>query len=85
MRRGIVLSPYLDIIDEYRVLVLKDEPLCIYKKKRMFVVGDGRSSLFQLILNQIKQVKLRDRIIKNLLDVEDLNKVIDEGEKYMVS
>jgi hypothetical protein len=80
-----VLSPYLDIIDEYRVLVLNDEPLCIYKKKRMLVVGDGKSSLLQLILNQINQVKLRDRIIRNLLDGEDLNKILGGGEKYLVS
>jgi glutathione synthase/RimK-type ligase-like ATP-grasp enzyme len=49
--RAICLSPYLDIEQEYRVLMLDDECELIYAKRRPHVVGNGQSSVLELIEN----------------------------------
>lgn len=47
--RAICLSPYLDIEQEYRVIVLDEACELIYSKQRPQVVGDGRSTVLELI------------------------------------
>jgi len=47
--RAICLSPFLEIEQEYRVLMLDDECELIYAKRRPHVVGDGQSSVLELI------------------------------------
>jgi glutathione synthase/RimK-type ligase-like ATP-grasp enzyme len=47
--RAIALSPYLDIELEYRVIVLDDVCELIYSKQRPQVVGDGQSTVLELI------------------------------------
>jgi glutathione synthase/RimK-type ligase-like ATP-grasp enzyme len=85
LQKGIVISPYQKIEDEYRVLILNDKALCIYKKNRIFLQGDGKSNLLQLINSQIDK-NFRNEIISSLLDEnKDLNTVINEDEKLLVS
>lgn len=45
--RCLCLTPYLEIQEEYRVILLPPERL-IYRKLRPFVLGDGRTPLGQL-------------------------------------
>lgn len=87
IKNGIVISPYLNIINEYRVLILDENVLCIYKKNRLYVKGDGQSSLSQLIITQVKDSELRNNITEDLLNNEgvDLNQIIPNDEKYLVS
>jgi hypothetical protein len=86
IKDGITLSPYLDINNEYRVVVLNEEGLCIYKKNRIYVKGDGKSSLSQLITSQIKDNDLRNNIMTDLAeDKTDLNQIIDNNENYLAS
>jgi glutathione synthase/RimK-type ligase-like ATP-grasp enzyme len=47
--RAICLSPFLDIEQEYRVIVLDESCELIYSKQRPQVVGDGHSSVIELI------------------------------------
>lgn len=45
---GISLCPYYDIQNEYRVIVLNNEARVIYGKIRPEVIGDGKSTIFEL-------------------------------------
>jgi glutathione synthase/RimK-type ligase-like ATP-grasp enzyme len=47
--RAICLSPFLEIEQEYRAIVLDGECELLYAKRRPHVVGDGRSSVLELI------------------------------------
>lgn len=81
--KGVVISPYRKIKEEYRVLVLKNEILLIYKKNLPYVTGDGKSTLEQLIVSQIKSKNIQNSIISDLSET-DLNKLLDDGEKLLV-
>jgi glutathione synthase/RimK-type ligase-like ATP-grasp enzyme len=47
---SLAISPYVDIEDEVRVVLLEDLPLIVYSKTRPTVVGDGKHSLRELAL-----------------------------------
>ncbi len=47
--------PYLEIDYEYRVIYLDGEILYIYKKKKPYVTGDGKSKVRELINKKFKQ------------------------------
>ncbi|CAG8614999.1 1989_t:CDS:1 [Ambispora leptoticha] len=87
MEEGIVMSPYIDIKNEYRVLILNGEQLCIYKKNKLYLVGDGKSSLLELIIMKIKDKELRNKIIFDFLNKKkaSLDYVVKENEKYFLT
>ena len=47
---SLAISPYVEIEDEVRVVLLDDRALVVYSKQRPAVVGDGRHSLRELAL-----------------------------------
>jgi glutathione synthase/RimK-type ligase-like ATP-grasp enzyme len=48
--RSLCLSPYIEIAAEYRVALLDGQVQFMYRKHRPSLIGDGRSSLRQLLL-----------------------------------
>jgi glutathione synthase/RimK-type ligase-like ATP-grasp enzyme len=48
--RSVAVSPYLEIDEEIRVVLIDDVPVVVYGKSRPSVVGDGKQSLLQLAL-----------------------------------
>ena len=64
--------------DEYRVTILDDEVLGITKKMSPIVVGDGQSTIEQLIkgANQEKQELARTKMVYRLPQDEDVQKYI---------
>lgn len=48
--RSLCLSPFLDITGEYRAYVLRGAVRIAYAKSRAGVIGDGRSTVRQLVL-----------------------------------
>lgn len=42
------VSPYYEIINEFRVIMLSGKPRLIYKKVLPHVIGDGKHALFEL-------------------------------------
>lgn len=50
---AMVMSPYLEITNEYRVLLLDRQPEILYAKRRPTVIGDGSSSVATLALRQL--------------------------------
>jgi glutathione synthase/RimK-type ligase-like ATP-grasp enzyme len=47
--RGLCLSPFLEIEQEYRAVMLDGECELLYAKRRPHVIGDGQSSVLELI------------------------------------
>jgi glutathione synthase/RimK-type ligase-like ATP-grasp enzyme len=47
---SLCISPYLDIKDEVRVVLIDDNPAVVYSKQRATVTGDGKRSLRELAL-----------------------------------
>lgn len=72
--------PYVDIEYEYRVIFLCGEILYVYKKKKPYVIGDGKSKIKELIYKKFSNdVKLD--ISENL----DLDKIPTESEEVSIS
>jgi glutathione synthase/RimK-type ligase-like ATP-grasp enzyme len=53
---GLVVSPYINIAREIRVVVLNSEIRLIYEKKRPSVTGDGKSTVIELAVSSSKSV-----------------------------
>lgn len=52
--KTVCLSPFYDIENEYRVILLDQEPLLIYSKQKPHVIGDNQHNVLELILkNQL--------------------------------
>jgi glutathione synthase/RimK-type ligase-like ATP-grasp enzyme len=47
---GLAISPYLDIENEVRVVLIDHDPVVIYSKDRPAITGDGKHSLLELAL-----------------------------------
>jgi len=47
---GLAVSPYVEIEDEIRVILIDDVPTVVYRKDRPAVTGDGTHSLLELAL-----------------------------------
>jgi glutathione synthase/RimK-type ligase-like ATP-grasp enzyme len=47
---GLAISPYVEIENEVRVVLLDHYPLVVYGKNRPAIVGDGKRSLLELAL-----------------------------------
>lgn len=75
----ISLTPFYDIKNEYRAIILNGEVKLLYTKERQFIIGNGVSTIFELIANKFKNLKKFD-----LSDIP-MNKVLDKDEKYFIS
>ena len=47
--RGLALSPFYLIDAEYRIILLRGSALLCYQKERPYVIGNGRSTFFELV------------------------------------
>lgn len=79
---SVSICPYYDIKTEYRSFYLNGEVLLIYGKTKPFVVGDGKSTLEELI----GALNLPDKkVIQDNLSKLDMNVVPKQGEKVDIS
>lgn len=74
----VALSPFYDIKNEYRAIILNNEVKLLYSKERQFVIGDGISSIFQLIANKFSASPKLD-----LTDIP-LNTILQKNEQYNI-
>ncbi len=77
--KSLCISPYYDIENEYRVIVVSNEYQYAFRKVRPHVIGDGVSSLIELI----NQSEYKDRL-KSLKDF-DLDSIPEKNEKVLLS
>lgn len=80
--RAICLSPYKHVGREYRLIMLEDECVLGYAKRRPVVTGDGRSTLLELIAEAAKVGVLPGPAVAAVLEEngEHLFDVLADGQ-----
>lgn len=73
---SVSLSPFYDIKSEYRSIVLHKNIELMYGKKKPIVIGDAKSSIYDLLL------KFNYNYFSKIENDERLNRVLDLDEMY---
>src|SRR4029077_8571757 len=84
---GLAISPYMEIEEEVRVVLLDDRPIVVYSKQRPLIVGDGKHSVRELLLEEIppeKYAGVLAGVIDNP-DKVDLNAIPPLGRRVVVN
>ena len=58
--RSLAISPFYEIENEYRVVILDNEILLIYKKVIPYVIGDGVNTMLQLLAKSPNKYNLKE-------------------------
>lgn len=77
--RSLALSPFYPIDHEYRVILLNDQIKLVFSKTIQSLIGNGRSSFRQLLLDQ--NPALLETIPTGEFSEDLLNKIPKSGEK----
>lgn len=84
--RAICLSPFLELEQEYRAVMLDSECKLLYTKRRPHVVGDGQSSVLELIeklhLNGLLSQELAGQAIEQ--HGGELRQVPNAGQEILI-
>ena len=76
-------SPYEEIENEYRTIILDGEVRLLYRKQRPSVTGNGKSTVRELLL---ETMSAGQRIMpEEFPDGKTLNKIPGEGEKVLLN
>lgn len=84
---SIAISPYVDIEDEVRVILIDDVAAVVYSKARPSITGDGKHSLLELVL-AATPVERRSTVLPGLfgdLDKADLDAVLPPGQRRILN
>ena len=79
----VCLSPYYDIKNEYRLIVLNGQIKVMYGKKRPIIIGDGVSTIKTLLKKFNSYYYSKESNLEKLNF--DLNKVLKKGEELEIS
>lgn len=84
--RAIAISPFLEIEQEYRLLMLDDACELIYSKRRPHVVGDGKSTLLELIEKLNMEGALSSELAAHAIDQHggELRHVPPAGQEVLI-
>ena len=74
----ICLCPYYDIKNEYRVIALNGQIKLIYKKIKPVVIGDGQSTLLELLIKFNKPFFEKNKNLKEY----DYNQILPKDEIF---
>ena len=76
---SISISPFYDILCEYRVIVLDDEVLLIYGKRRAEVLGDGIHTTYELLC------QFNQPFFEKIEDHSSLDYILEKDKRYCYS
>lgn len=84
--RAICLSPFLEIEQEYRILMLDDKCQLLYAKRRPHLLGDGHSSLLELVEQQLLAGSISQQQATSAIDLHrgDLRQVPPAGQEIVI-
>ena len=82
---SISLSPFYNIKNEYRVIILNNEIKLIFGKIKPFIIGDGKSTLNELMQNNDKYYDLHIKNIQNKKYIPLKDERIDLDFKFNLS
>ncbi|MEK7434273.1 MAG: hypothetical protein AABZ74_14170 [Cyanobacteriota bacterium] len=74
--RSICLSPFYNIKNEYRIIILCGKPELIYSKQRPHVIGNGTQTILELINTTYQNISWNDFDLTSI----DLKRIIALGE-----
>ncbi|MGA7806266.1 ATP-grasp domain-containing protein [Bradyrhizobium sp.] len=82
--KSLAVSPYLEIEDEVRVVLIDDLPIVVYRKERPSITGDGKRSFLELAVASIPTGQLSTLlpVIIGDLDKAALDQVPPDGERH---
>src|SRR4029077_18076004 len=80
---SLAISPYLDIEDEVRVVLIDEAPLVVYGKHRPAVEGDGKHSLLELGL-KATSAERRSTVLAEL-DKRELDAILPPGQRRVLN
>ena len=84
---GLAISPYVEIENEVRVVLLDHHPVVAYSKNRPAVTGDGKHSLLELAL-EATPLGLRSRVLPGMLadlDSAALDAIVPAGQRRVLN
>jgi glutathione synthase/RimK-type ligase-like ATP-grasp enzyme len=84
---AVAVSPYVEIEDEVRVILIDDVPAVVYRKDRPAVTGDGKHSLLELALAATPPER-RSIVLPGLftdVDRAELDAVLPPGQRRVLN
>ena len=81
--RSISVSPFYPIESEYRVIVLQGRVKLAYTKLIPFVIGDGQTSLYDLVISYLRGHP--ESPLQKKLQLEEENFIPQKGQKVSLS
>jgi glutathione synthase/RimK-type ligase-like ATP-grasp enzyme len=78
---SISVSPYYDILQEYRLIFLDGEIKLVYHKERQHLTGDGIHTIRELYADYLR--KQQGEILP--VPAEDSKKILKQGETYALN
>jgi glutathione synthase/RimK-type ligase-like ATP-grasp enzyme len=84
---SLAISPYVDIEDEVRVVLVDDLPLVVYSKNRPSITGDGKHSLLELAL-AATPAEQRSTVLPGIVgdfDKDDLDAILPLGQRRVLN
>src|SRR4051794_21737025 len=84
---NLAISPYLDIKNEVRVVLIDDLPVIAYGKSRPSVMGDGVHSILELALATVPRERLSAILLRMAgdLDSATLDAVLPSGRHHALN
>ncbi len=83
---SISISPFLDVQEEVRVVLLDGAPLLVYRKERASVIGDGTYTLQELALATVAPAR-RQQMLARLqaeFSATELAAIVPAGERRLL-
>ena len=84
---SLAISPYVEIEDEVRVVLLDDRALIVYSKQRPSVMGDGKHSLRELAL-AVTPAERQSSVLQIITDdfgEAELDAIPSAGQRHMLN
>jgi len=84
---NLAISPYLEIQDEVRVVLIDYVPFIVYSKRRASITGDGVHSLLELAVATVSAERL-SAVLSGMaedLDQADLDAVLPAGQRHALN
>lgn len=85
--RSIAVSPYYEIEQEYRIVLLHGECELIYAKQRPTIVGDGHTIVAELIVQQVEAHQLSAGVAADAFERHKrrLKEILAPGEPLLLT
>jgi len=74
--RSVSISPYYEIKNEYRTIILNGEAELVYGKQKPSVIGNGKNTIYELLC------EFNKKYFSAVDEDECLRKILKEGEVY---